>query len=155
MSCEIVPLEHDWFSILSTHFTIFRRLREPLNSVLSGLHWFDCGWSWILLRHCTESEKTYSLAVESLTAVSFTIPGIVDIPYTSWRWSLINFCEISNNCLICSKPVFWVVCQLSWQACPRCTAAFIVAGIYIYIYIQGVSSNRRVLKQLLGGIFNF
>ena len=31
----------------------------------------DCGYSWVLQRQSTESEKTYTFAVDSLTALSF------------------------------------------------------------------------------------
>ena len=38
----------------------------------------------------------------------------VDIPNMSSLWSLISFCEMSNNCSILSKSVFLVVRTVSW-----------------------------------------
>ena len=133
-------LEQDWFSINTVQF-----------------------WTWVLSNSASEtkhpkhqSQKTYTFAVDSSAALSFDkvllthgieFQSIAYTPHISWFWSLINFCEMSNKCLILSKSVFLVVRKFSWWFCPRSTATCIVADmnkpqIIMLTSISSMSSSR-------------
>ena len=127
-NCSIVCLgifftpEHGSFSINTIQFTIFRRMREPLNVASPRLY-----WSWIL----SNFSKTKHWIWEDVYFCCWQLDSFVvqQSSYHPWNciplngryptcisgfWSRISFCEISNNCVIFSKSVFLVVRRFSF-----------------------------------------
>ena len=88
------PLEHDKISVNTILFTIFVGLLEPHNFTFQAS--VGGGYSWILPRQRTESEKTCSSAFDNLTC---------RVPHVSSLWFNNNLCQIWNNYLTCSKSM--------------------------------------------------
>ena len=88
------PLEHDKFSVNTILFTIFVGLLEPHNFTFQAS--VGGGYSWILPRQRTESEKTCTSAFDNLTC---------RVPHVSSLWFNNNLCQIWNNYLTCSKSM--------------------------------------------------
>ena len=89
---EIFPLELD-FSVNTIQFTMFMGLRQQLNFSFQAS--IDCGYSSILTRQSTESETTYPLAFDSLTALSFNKAVLINVFVLQ---SIVDIQNIYNHC---------------------------------------------------------
>ena len=103
------PLEHDWLSVNTFHFTIIWRLRKPLNFCLSNTLLIVDTSNFAKTKHRI-GENEYRCCWQFDSSVvqrsTFSRMGL-------YSRQLIHFCEISNHCLIFSKSVFLVVRKLS------------------------------------------